>query len=300
VTETGLPWGQPAVKADGRPAELGYAAWPNGAKLALYVCVGVEDYRFGEGRVEDVLEGGPGAAYVNASWRDYGNRVGGFRLLERLRRFGLPPTVLLNTMVYDTAPDLVKAARAAGAELVAHGVSNSDSVYGLSRAEEASYIQAVADRMRQEEGSSALGWSAPWLELNPWSVELLSAAGFRHLLGLRADDRPVELAGGLLALPYGIELNDSTTMIGRRVDAHAFARMVLDELDELLAAAQVEGPLVMNLVLHTFISGAPFRLHALEAVFERLAALGDRVWLATAGEIAAHHLSAIHPGMGPR
>ena len=78
------------------------ARWPGGEKLAVYVALGVEEYRFGDGLTEDMLPGVPQPDLVNTSWRDYGNRVGAFRLLDRLAALGIPPTVLLNTDVYDT------------------------------------------------------------------------------------------------------------------------------------------------------------------------------------------------------
>ena len=103
-------------------------SWPNGAQLAVVVCVGVESYRFGDGHTEDVLPGVPAPDLVNTAWRDYGNRVGAFRIFELLRGLGIPPTVLLNTDVYDEAPAVMEAARRAGAEIVGHGRSNSDSL----------------------------------------------------------------------------------------------------------------------------------------------------------------------------
>jgi peptidoglycan/xylan/chitin deacetylase (PgdA/CDA1 family) len=267
--------------------------WPNGAHLAIYICLGVEEYRPEGGRVEDILDGGPSAGLANTSWRDYGNRVGGQRLLDQLIPAGIRPTVLLNTMAYQTAGPLIDSARQAGAELAAHGVSNSDSVAGMSPGQERDYIARVVERMEQVEGARPRSWSPPWLELNQQSVGLLAQAGIDYLLGLRPDDRPVELEGGLLAIPYGIELNDSTTMVGRASPPHHFARMVLDELEVLLEAAGREGPLVMNLALHSFISGAPFRLAALKPVFRHLAGLGADVWLATAAEIGDHHRAMV-------
>ncbi|MDX7953958.1 hypothetical protein P7D22_22660 [Lichenihabitans sp. Uapishka_5] len=73
--------------------------WPNGARLAVYVALGVEDYHFSEGLTENLLAGASKPDFVNTSWRDYGNRVGGFRLIDRLASFGITPAILLNTAV---------------------------------------------------------------------------------------------------------------------------------------------------------------------------------------------------------
>ncbi len=264
--------------------------WPNGARLALYVALGVEHYRFGEGLTEDILPGASKPDFVNASWRDYGNRVGGFRLLDRLAAYGIAPAVLLNTDAYDHAPDLLDAARARGAEMVGHGLSNSDTLAGRSEPDEAAYLKAVADRIAAREGAAPRGWSSPWLAQTERTFDLLGEAGYGYVLDLRLDDQPVWLttrAKPLLALPYGLELNDSSTMIGRQAGAAEFAAMVVDEFDEMLAAAE-HVPLVMSVVVHTFISGAPFRLRALTRALDHIAAHRDRVWITTPGAIAQY------------
>ena len=261
-------------------------SWPNGAQLAVVVCVGVESYRFGDGHSEDVLADVPAPDVVNTAWRDYGNRVGAFRLFDELRRLGIPPTVLLNTDVYDEAPAVLAAARAAGAEVVGHGLSNSDSLSGMSPDVERAYLTAVADRIRGEEGTAPGGWSSPWLSHTPATLKLLAASGYRYLLDLRLDDQPVWLvteSGPLLSIPYAAELNDSSTMIGRSVSPRDFADMIDDEFATLRTAAE-HTPLVMSVVLHSFISGVPFRLRPVGRALERIAAT-DGVWLTTPREI---------------
>jgi peptidoglycan/xylan/chitin deacetylase (PgdA/CDA1 family) len=264
-----------------------HAPWPEGKKLAVYIALGVEDYHFGDGQTENLIEGVPFPDLVNASWRDYGNRVGGFRLLHRLERFGIPPTILLNTAVYDSAPELMAEARRLGAEFIGHGISNSDSLEGLTEAEERDYLEAVARRIRLEEGSAPLGWSSPWLTHTTHTLDLLAETGYRYVMDLRLDDQPVWLntrQTPLLAMPYGLEINDSTSMIGRHVGAAEFADMIIDEFDELLLAAE-DQPLVMSIVVHSFISGAPFRLKQLTRALEHLAAHRDEVWFTQPREI---------------
>ena len=264
--------------------------WPNGARLAVFVCLGLEEYEFDTGLTEDILPGASKPDWVNRSWRDYGNRVGGFRLIDRLANFGIRPAILLNTDVYETAPDLLIAARAAGAEIVGHGLSNSHTLAGMSPAEEAAYVGAVAQRIVQEEGVAPGGWSSPWLAHTPTTLQSLYQTGYRYLLDLRLDDRPVWLTAGadrLLALPYALELNDSSTIIGRQASASDFATMIIDEFDEMREAAEQQ-PLVMSVVVHSFISGQPFRLRALSRALRHLAAAGASVWFATPGEIAAY------------
>ena len=255
--------------------------WPGGRRLAVYVAVGVEAYRPDGGRTEDLLPGVAAPDRVNTAWRDYGNRVGIFQLLDRFAALGLPATVLLNTMVYDTAPEVVDAARAGGAEIVGHGISNSDSLTGLGPAGEREYMSSVATSIEAHEGKRPGGWSSPWLAHTPTTIDSLAATGYRYLLDLRPDDQPLWLlspSGPLLSIPYALELNDSTTVIGRQAGAGEFADMIVDELDEL-AERSDEHPIVMSIVVHSFISGVPFRLRALTRALRHVARDPQSTWL---------------------
>jgi peptidoglycan/xylan/chitin deacetylase (PgdA/CDA1 family) len=267
---------------DLRPVGRGtQEAWPGGNKLAVYVAIGVEDYDFGGDHVENLLEGVPAPDYVNTSWRDYGNRVGAFQLLRRLEAYGFPPTILLNTAVYDSAPELIAEMRSTSSEIVGHGVSNSHSLENMSERQERAYLEAVAKRIQSEEGEGPFGWSSPWLTHTANTLDLLAETGYRYVLDFRLDDKPVALnmpGRPLVAIPYALELNDSTSVIGRSVSATEFADMIIDEFDELLLAA-TEEPLVMSIVVHSFISGVPFRLRQLTRALEHIAAHPTGVWL---------------------
>jgi peptidoglycan/xylan/chitin deacetylase (PgdA/CDA1 family) len=270
--------------------------WPNGAGLAVYVALGIEEYAFGKGRTEDILPRAPQPDMANTSWRDYGNRVGAFRLLERMTMLGIRPAVLLNTAVYDHAPALLRAVRVAKAEIVAHGHSNSDALADMEPEREAAYIRDVAARIARQEGARPLGWSSPWLAHSPATLDLLSRHGFHYLLDLRMDDQPVWLStrhGRLLALPYALELNDSTTIIGRQVTARDFADMIVDEFDEQLETARRQ-PLVMSIVVHSFVSGQPFQLRALTRALSHIVAARGDIWLTTPGEIAGFIVANPH------
>ena len=264
-------------------------SWPEGKRLALYFAIGVEEYTPDVGATEDIIPGSGPPDLVNTAWRDYGNRIGGFRLLDRLATLGCPPTILLNTDAYDSAPTLIHAARQAGAEFVGHGLRNSDHLQTMSPAEELAYIEQVRHRIATEEGIAPGGWSTPWLAHTPHTIDHLAAAGYDYLLDLRLDDQPVWLltsGNSILSIPYATEINDSSSCIGRQVTAEGFAQMIIDEFDEMLSASQQQ-PLVMSVVLHSFISGQPFRLRALDRALSHIANNQEGVWLATPRAINA-------------
>jgi peptidoglycan/xylan/chitin deacetylase (PgdA/CDA1 family) len=264
--------------------------WPGGAGLALYFALGVEEYSFGEGLSENLVSGGAEPDVLNSSWRDYGNRVGAWRLLRAFREYGLPLSILLNSAVCESAPNLVKAAQDQGCELIAHGYSNSDTLQGLSEQDETEYLRCVMRQIQQFSGQAPAGWSSPWIAETEHTPDLLQEAGFSYVLDFCMDDQPVWLRtrrGRILAVPYSQEINDSSSIIGRQASAEEFSRMVIDQFEEMRRACD-EQPLVMSVVVHAFISGQPFRLRALRRAIEHILGTRDKLWIAQPGEIALH------------
>ena len=262
--------------------------WPEGKQLAFYVALGIEEYVFGEGLTEDLMPGASKPDYINTSWRDYGNRIGAFRLIDLFQREKLPVSILLNTEVYDHAPQLMDYARPRVGEIIAHGLTNSDTLAGRHQDDELRYLKAVANRIAEREGTPPMGWSSPWLAHTDNTADLLKDAGYRYVLDLGMDDQPVWLttrSGKLLCIPYALELNDSSTIIGRQASATEFAQMIIDQFDEMLETSAQQS-LVMPLVVHSFISGQPFRLRALRRALAHIARHRDKVWFTTPGQIA--------------
>jgi allantoinase len=268
--------------------------WPNGKGLAVYIALNLEQYAWGEGLVEDLVPGIPAPDVLNNSWRDYGNRVGAWRLLELFKQQQLPLSLLVNSELYGVASQLIAAFREHGAEIASHGRTNSEHQAGLNEADERALIDAVTATFVQHEGAPPAGWLSPWIAETERTPDLLDEAGYRYVLDWCMDDQPVWLKtrqGRILAVPYPQELNDSAAIIGRRVSAAEFSDMVIDQFDEMLEQSR-EQPLVMGIALHSMIVGQPFRLRQLRRAFAHLARHRDAVWITTAGEIARHCAAA--------
>ena len=110
--------------------------WPEGKRLAVYFALNLEHFSFGEGLGAELAPGGPQPDVLNFAWRDYGNRVGGWYLLDVFDALKLPMAALLNSSMYDYAPALVAAHRARGDEIVGHGRSNAERQGTLDEAAE--------------------------------------------------------------------------------------------------------------------------------------------------------------------
>jgi peptidoglycan/xylan/chitin deacetylase (PgdA/CDA1 family) len=263
-------------------------AWPGGKRLAVYVALNLEHYAFGEGLREELVPGGAEPDVLNYSWRDYGNRVGAWRLLELFDELRLPVTLLLNSEIYGSCPELVAAFRARGDEVASHGRSNSERQDTLGETGERALIEEVTQVISRHEGKRPAGWLGPWIAESLHTPDLLEEAGYGYVLDWCADDQPIWLAtrrGRILAVPYPQELNDSSTIIGRRASAPEFADMIMAQFDEMLGQSRRQ-PLVMGLALHPYITGQPFRLHELRRALTPVAGARDTVWLTTAGAIA--------------
>jgi len=132
-------------------------AWPKGAKPAVYLGVNLEHFAFGEGLGAELGPGGPQPDVLNSARRDYGNRVGAWRLLELLEELSMPATVLLNNALHDDAPQLLAAHRARGNEIAGHERTNSERQSILGETKECPLIAESAAAITRHEGKAPRG-----------------------------------------------------------------------------------------------------------------------------------------------
>ena len=270
--------------------------WPNGAGLAVYLGFNIEHFAFGEGLGAAIGPVSPQPDVLNYSWREYGNRVGAWRCLELFDSLGLPAAALINTALYDHCPELVAACVARGDELVGHGHSNAERQGALNEADERALLQQCRDRMQTESGQAAAGWLSPWISESVHTPDLLAETGFGYTLNWCHDDQPQPMrtrsGKPLWAVPYPQELNDIPMIMHRQMDGKDFARVIIDQTDEMIEQSHSPdaAPLVMGIALHPYIIGQPYRLRHLRRALQHVAAARDRgqVWMTTPGAIFRH------------
>ena len=270
--------------------------WPGGRRLAVYLGINLEHFAFGAGKGAQIGNAEPPPDVLNYAWRDYGNRVGAWRLIELLDALDLPATVLPNSEMYDYAPDLMAAHRARGDEIAGHGRTNSESQSDMAEAEEAAMIAEATRVIAAGAGTTPRGWLSPWIAETEVTPDLLVEAGYTYTMNWCMDDQPVWMStrsGPLLSLPYGQEINDIPAIVGRKTGAAEFADMIIDNFDELLDQSARQ-PLVYGIALHPYIVGQPFRLRQLRRALAHVARHRDRIWLTTAGAIADAYMDQ-HP-----
>lgn len=265
--------------------------WPEGKRLAVYLGMNLECFAFGEGLGAQLAPGGPQPDVLNYAWRDYGNRVGAWRMLELFDRLGLPTTVLANACLYDEAPGLIEAFRARGDEIAGHGRTNAERQGDLPETAERALIAEATETLTRHEGAPPRGWLGPWISQSAVTPDLLQEAGYEYLLDWCHDDQPVWMTtrqGRILSVPYPQELNDIPQIVGRKREGAEFGDMICDAFDVMLEES-ARRPLVMGIALHGYLMGHPHRLKHLDRALRHMQTQGgEAVWWTTAGAINTH------------
>ena len=261
--------------------------WPGGKRLAIYIALNLEWFSFGEGLGAELAPGGPQPDVLNYGWRDYGNRVGVYRLADLFGNLKLPVSLLVNAEMYRHAPEAIAAFPAA--EIVGHGRSNSERQGELTEHEERLLIEETTAAVEKHSGKRPRGWLGPWISQSPLTPDLLHEAGYRYLLDWCHDDQPVWMktrGGRILSLPYPQELNDIPQIVSRKREGAEFADMIVDAF-EVMHEECTKRPLVMGIALHAYVVGWPHRFKHLARAMRHIASRADgRVWFTTAGDIA--------------
>jgi hypothetical protein len=228
------------------------------------------------------------------SSRDYGNRVGVFRILRLLKSMGLKATFPINAQALERFAPLVDQIRADGHEIAAYGLS-TDHIHwsGLEPGIERQWV----DEVRQAFAARQLHpttWLSPARQQSFQTPALLAQAGFDICLDWEMDEVPVAMTtdgGTLTALPLSNELDDRVLLIDRRQSEEDWVSQILAAVDYLCADYQRFGTRCLGISLTPYVIGQPFRIHALAKL---LSALSNdmRVSCATASGIVASYRAA--------
>ena len=277
-------------------------SWPGGRRLAFTLTTNIEVFAFGTGKGHDPAKTGEPQTHRNYAWRDYGNRVGIWRLFELAEALKLPLAHNTNSLLYEYCPQILDAARRRGDEIVAHGRTNAEDLRGVWEDDEARLIREATDTIARHEGAPPKGWMGAGAYESAHTLDLLKEAGYTYCMDWPMDDQPVWLrtrAGPLLSVPYPVELNDSQQNIHRKHSAREFCDMVVDQFEEMVVEC-ARRPLVMNVSIHPYVFGQPYRLQPFRKALQHILAhpQRERVWFCQPREIAAHCLT-LPPGTVP-
>jgi len=203
--------------------------------------------------------------------RDYGNRVGVFRILKLLEAFGMPATFAVNAEVARRYPTLIETISATGHEIAAHGVSTAHIHHeALPEEDERALIAATRNVF-----PDATTWMSPARNESYRTPDLLSEAGFSICLDWEIDQRPTKVRtrnGPLTCLPNHIELNDFKLMADNQQNADEWADQIVDAARFHVGDHERTGAQCFGFTLTPYIAGQPFRIFALRRMLEALSA----------------------------
>ncbi len=204
--------------------------------------------------------------------RDYGNRVGVFRLLRAFAEAGVKATFAVNAAVAQRYPALIDAVASGGHELAAHGVSTAHIHHeGLTEAQERALIAETRRAL-----PDAITWMSPARNESFRTPDLLAEAGFEICLDWEADMRPLRLStlqGTLIALPHYNELSDFRLMVERSQSEDQWTDQIVEAGRSHLAFFEKEGAGAFAFSLTPYVAGLPFRVSAVQALLEGLSGL---------------------------
>jgi allantoinase len=272
----------------------GVLRWPEQARVAICALVNLEhtDWRPPEGSVQVVTSVGgmaerPFPDYTRLSHREYGHRVGIFRILDVLERHGIKATVAMDALTAEHYPYLVRHCLERGCEIIGHGISASRVISSkMSEQDERDYIQASIEALTRASGRAPVGWFGPEYGESPRTPQLLAQAGIRYVYDWANDEQPYRMKtaqGELFALPIMLELDDLHALGDRRMPVTRYAEMLQESFERLYLDGAQNGRLLV-LHLHPWLSGQPFRIRYLDAALGTMMRR-QGVWVASGSAI---------------
>jgi allantoinase len=265
--------------------------WPGGARIALWVIPNIEFFS-----LADHIPGASGTFVPDIpNWavRDYGNRVGIFRMMDVLDRYGIRGTVALNSSVCAQHPVIIEEGLRRNWEWMGHNETNTIRLNDVAPEEETRIIQNAFSTIEQATGARPAGWLGSGLQETWGTLELLAGQGCEYVADWTNDDQPylmtLESGRSMVSLPYSIEINDKPAYERRSRTAAEFGEMIRRQFDVLYREGADSGR-VMAIALHPYLSGQPYRIGALDEALEYICR-HEGVWRATGSEIARHFLT---------
>jgi peptidoglycan/xylan/chitin deacetylase (PgdA/CDA1 family) len=262
--------------------------WPKGARVAVWVIPNIEHFLFDRpstsvtqvttSLVPDVL---------NYSWRDYGVRVGVWRMMEIMERHGVRGTVALNSDVCSHYPRILEEGNRLGWEWMGHGTNNSTLINKQSEADERALIAHVVGTIEKATGARPRGWLSPALSESHRTLDILAENKIDYVANWVNDEQPYPMrvkTGTMISMPYSVEINDIPVFLDLKQSGETFGRMICDQFDVLYEDGAKTGR-VMAISLHPFLIGHPHRSKYFANALAHITSRQD-VWLATGSEIA--------------
>jgi peptidoglycan/xylan/chitin deacetylase (PgdA/CDA1 family) len=263
-------------------------SWPNDARIAVWVAPNIEFYELmpPPNMTKNAWQR-PNPDVMNYAWRDYGNRVGVFRMIDAMRELDVRGSVSLNVAVCQHHPEIIRKCVELNWELFSHGIYNTRFVLNMTPEQEREMVADVIKTIHDISGQHTDGWLSPSLSNNPWTMDLLAEAGVTYTCDLFHDDQPTPIrtaTGRMCSVPYSLEMNDVLVYTRAMKSPREYGRMIKRQFDQLYAEGAENGT-VLCVPLHPYLIGQPHRLEPFVEALDYIKG-HDEVWWTTGREIA--------------
>jgi allantoinase len=281
--------------------------WPDGAVIAVNFNLNVEGggestlYN-GDDRSEGMLNDidvpelvGRRVPLVESVF-EFGSRRGSWRILEIMKEFDVPMSVLGVVRALEQSPELARAFVDSGHEVVSHGYRWID--YGAVDVEvERAHVQKAVDNLTTLCGMRPRGWMTG--RPSPNTRCLIAEAGFEYDRDALNDELPywLEVHGKPhLVIPYSYETNDNRFNVNSGFStADDFFHYIRDAFDVLYREGEKGSPKLLSIGLHDRLIGRPARSAGLSRLLEYMKRR-QGVWFCRGIDIASHWKATFPPG----
>lgn len=263
-------------------------AWPGGKRVAVWICVSLEWFPITPSDTPFRAPGHMQTAYPDYrhyTARDYGNRVGVYRLLDALAKVGATGSFATNAAIAERYPELIADIVRAGHEIIAHSTDmNGTIASGLPNEEERTLIAASLDTLERVSGTRPRGWLSIARSQSWHTPDLLREAGLDYMCDWVNDELPYRFANGIVNLPLNHELSDRQIITVQQQSADSYAQQMRDAFDWLDREAATMGGRMLPLHVTPYIIGLPYRIGAFEDLLQHLCSM-DSAWIAPGSAI---------------
>lgn len=269
-------------------------SWPGGERVALWVTVLVEFFPLDAPAQPFRPLGAPLSVYPdlwNYSSRDYGLRIGIYRIMRVLDAFGLRATAAVNAEIARRYPRIFDEIAKRGWEFIANGHDMGHVHHGgLTIDEERKLIRTACTTLAEACSSTISGWHSPGRSHSRNTLTLLAEQGLTYVTDWANDDMPYVVttpAGQLCAMPLTYEWSDRHLLVQHNLTVDDYVEQTLRACDRLtMEAEHYRSGRVISLSITPWILGYPHRIAALQRLLRQILDKGS-IWPATGNEIAA-------------
>ncbi|PZR36121.1 hypothetical protein [Caulobacter segnis] len=283
--------------------QRGRLTWPNDARVALVLTFNLETWDLTKPTDKPYYAGGPAILpdvlpgdtpdFPNFTWREYGQRVGIWRLFELFDEMGAKASCTTNAVTFERRKAMTDAVLERGWELLAHNWEQGELLTNFAKdpERERDLVLRTLAQFEKYTGRKSAGWLSSSLRSTLNTAGLLAEYGCKFYCDIMNDDQPYMIRtenGPIVSVPYSNEINDFTFITRKNYTTDEFRDALIEELDVLYAEG-AKTARIMNVGLHPHVSGRAHRIRALREFIAHAQSLPG-VWWATREEIADWYL----------